>query len=196
MRTLLVLALLTGCGGSPATDPAPELVAEPDDEAPTESPDDDLAPVERVADPLIDADDFLFQWARSGGPAFIDEVSLRADGQLIWVRAPTVGGRPHALETRATPEEVTAVRQALARARYFALDPSYREPDVMDGSQLILRVRAGGQTHRVSCDNRFPDEVRAIRSAVEALLTPAREAALSAAPEAAPEDFDPSLQVE
>lgn len=189
MRTLLVLLLFAGCSGTPATDPepAPELVQEPVDEE---------AVVEEVADPLTDADDFLLQWARSGGPAFIDEVSLRADGQLIWVRAPATGGTPHALETHATAAEVASVRRALARARFFSLDPSYVEPGVEDGSQLILRVRAGGRTHRVSCDNRFPEEVRAIEAAVGALLTPAREAALSAAPEAVPEDFDPSLQVE
>lgn len=196
MRILLVLALLAvGCGSS-SPEPEPIIPEAEPGPAPEADPDPEVAPVEQVADPLLDADDFLFQWARGAGPVFVDQVSLRADGQLIWVRVPSSGGHPRALETRATDAEVAAVRGALSRAGFFALAPSYLDPGVRDGSQLILRVRAGGRTHRVSCDNQFPEGVVAVQTAVEALFTPAREAALAEAPEAQPEDFDPSLHAE
>ena len=188
--------LLLGCGGT-EVDPAPAHTEETDRqddtivvEAPTvEAPLAEAAP----ADPLLVADDFLFEWARGSGPVLVDRVSLRGDGQLIWIRAPRGETRARALETRASDEEVRAVRVAIANARYFELAPRYADPGIQDGSQLTMRVRAAGRSHRVDCDNRFPDEIAGVRSAVEALFTDARIAALASAPEARPEDFDPSL---
>ena len=193
----LIALMLLACG-------APDTES---DRAPahSESP---AAPEARVAEPtepaseeaepdaLLDAEDFLFEWARGSGAVFVDRVSLRGDGQLIWIRPVPGQTIMRVLETRVSDREVGEVRLALSEARYFDLAPEHVDPNISDGPQLTMRVRAGDRSHRVRCDNLFPAPVASIQTAVEALLTEERARALASAPEAQPEDFDPSLLAE
>lgn len=187
---VLVLVILSGCSGAepparsvePATtESTTESAAEPRSEEP--------APPAELA-----REDFLFQWRRASGPAFVDQLSIRGDGQLIWVAQVVRGhrGTMHAVELRADDAEVAGLRRVLAEARFFEL-ASCPPSGVSDGASLLVQVREGERVHRVSCEEAPSAEVERIRATVEGLLTPARRAELERSPEAVPEDFDPSL---
>lgn len=183
-------AYASACGG-PTPSSSPTEAPPPAEEATSAEAEPAATP---SATPAAVEEDFLFERYRSSGPVFVDQLTVRADGQLLWVAPPGAGGHARLLEARATPEEVAAVRRAVADGRFFDLDPQHTDPGIADGSQAVYRVTAAGRTHRVDCDNATPPGVETIERAVAALLTEARRAALDASPEAQPEDFDPSLR--
>ncbi|MBK7078330.1 MAG: hypothetical protein IPH44_39310 [Myxococcales bacterium] len=149
------------------------------------------APPAATREPLVDADDFVFQLSEGHGAMPGDQLAIDAYGRVRWSSPqPDAAGvrRLHQIDWVAPPAEVRRLREALARARFFEIPPEHRDPGVSDGTQLFMRVRAGGRVWRVSCDNAFPPAVEAIRAAVAALTTPERRRGFASAAPTRPDD--------
>ncbi len=213
-RFALACLLLAGCGhsaperSSPPPDPASDRRAQPErspGERAADQPSDDSSGENGTAtgengtatgeDGTGEDDALHLEWMRSMGAAFVDQVSVRDDGQLVWVASPErVGGTAHAVTLRLTPREVRAVREAVEGSGFFELPAEPSPSGVEDGVQIVVRVRLGDRTHRVRAEEPVPPGVQRIITQVAALLsTDARREALRRAPEAQPEDYDPSL---
>jgi hypothetical protein len=80
-----------------------------------------------------------------------------------------------------TDEMQRQLRDALKAADLFALNDDYVNRRIMDGTQWVVRLRAGGKEKRIYCSNAFPGRLRPLsRTLREQIMVPHRMELLTA----------------
>jgi hypothetical protein len=62
------------------------------------------------------------------------------------------------------------VQAAVEDTRVLGLERVYRNPDISDGTQWVLRVRQGEGDKVVYCDNKFPRTIEQFAERLDAIL--------------------------
>ncbi|MFA5630898.1 MAG: hypothetical protein WC997_05265 [Porticoccaceae bacterium] len=86
-------------------------------------------------------------------PLQLESIVVSADGTALL--SPRIRGAKTLEELRIQlpPDDVETIFAAMERLRFFTLEPSYTNPDVIDGDYALLEVTANGRSHRVRTQN-------------------------------------------
>ena len=79
--------------------------------------------------------------------------------------------------------ELAGLLEVLEREGYRSLEPRYVDEDIEDGAHTYYSLTAHGQTHDVSCSNRYPAEIQRIQAYVREHILAPHEAEIAAAPQ-------------
>lgn len=81
-----------------------------------------------------------------------------------------------AVDFEASREMVKQVREKLVALDFPSLQSVYRDPAIMDGKHILVRVSVGEKQKVVCCYNRSPDSIRSLLSYLQAaVVDPTRE---------------------
>lgn len=77
-----------------------------------------------------------------------------------------------------SPEKVEGIRQEVVESGFHSLGSVYRDPSVIDGTSVLVRVTVADKHKVVCCHNRFPKAIRALRAYLQSeVVDPNRQAA-------------------
>jgi hypothetical protein len=163
-------------------EPEPEMIPEAlgptlAQQFPLHGTEDDPIDHRHARDALGEAGDFRFVLSQGGGLSGYDTLVIDASGKAAILFHPRHRERENRsawwrqITFQLSGEQIMALKGEIAKERIFDLKKAYRA-DVFDGTQWIVRVRAGRDQKLVSCDNHFPREVIALSNFVRALLPP------------------------
>lgn len=75
-------------------------------------------------------------------------------------------------------ETIAELRQRVAMVQYQSLAPVYRDPSIVDGTHIRVRVTVAEHQKVVCCYNRFPDAIQSLSSYLQTeVVNPVRQAA-------------------
>jgi len=102
------------------------------------------------------------------GPEGVVEVHRRRD----YPRGNAIAHHWERATLTLDPADRLRLRALMATHRLGELDPLYTPPErtIPDGTQWLMRIRQGEHDHVVYCSNRFPPELRAFATDLDALL--------------------------
>jgi hypothetical protein len=115
---------------------------------------------------------FMFDWYIGHALSGYDSISIDSDGGVRLVTRDPDAAAPEYRMLRfvAREDQVRSLRRRLAALEFPSLRRIYRDENVVDGTQLLVRVRVGDREEVVYCDNRFPSSIREIQGFLKGLF--------------------------